>query len=148
MKNKIIIETINNMNLDNIKKFNSVYCFQDDSDKFSGSMDKIEMTEKFIYAYLCRICLLYKLSENDAKLFIKWYTDKGRNKLIELISQISNKNINIIKLKKFFLRYDILLEQTIYESNVDGLLDLLTTIPNEVDYSFKLCIKKINYNSC
>jgi hypothetical protein len=142
MKNKLIIETINNMKLDNIKKFNSVYCFQDDADNFNKNTGKIEMTEKFLFAYLCRICLLYKLSENDVELFIKWYLEKGHDKLIELISQICNKNIDVTRLKKFFLRYDILLEQTIYEKNVDGLLDLLISIPNEVDHSFKLCVMK------
>lgn len=142
LNNRLIIDTMNEMNLDTIKKFNKVYCFQDDIDNFNENTDNIEMTEKFLYSYLCRVYLLYSLSEKDVKLFIKWYTEKGKSKLTELISKIINDNIDVTKLKRFFLRYDILLEQTIYEKNVVGLLDLLIDIPMSVDYSFKLCLIK------
>lgn len=133
--NKLIIDAISNMNLENVEKFKEVYYLKYDINSFNEDSKNLDIAEKFLYNYLYRARLLNDISPNYFDMFVKWHMDKGKDYLILFINKINNCDINTNKLIKTFLRYELLLEQSIYEKNEDSLLNLLIDIPKNINKS-------------
>jgi hypothetical protein len=132
--NNSIREAVFELNLNNIELFSDEqYYFQDEIDSSNiESNNSFEIIQKFLRSYLTRINHLSKIDAVQSSNFINWYNKDGKENLIPLFEQVSYEKLNINRLKKILINYDILLEQAIYDKNVGSLLNLLIDIPKGI----------------
>lgn len=129
-----IRESIVQLNLSKVQLFNDdQYYFQDDIDSLVIDNSKVDyIIEKFLYNYLIKINYLNKIDSDKIGYFIDWYNENGKNQLIPLFDQICYEKLDVNRLVKIFVNYDILLEQAIDEENEDSLINLLIDIPKGI----------------
>jgi len=132
MDKKSISSVIEDINFYTIKCFDDNYDFQGEFEELDKIDSEKSIIEKFLHSYLCKVNFLCSYAINDAEVFLQWYREKGKSNLMPLIGEIDYSKINFKKLIRIFMRYDILMEQAVYEKNPDSLLNLLIDIPMSI----------------
>lgn len=131
INNKNLVSDILDLNFDSVKKYcDEDYYFQDEVDTLISTNEKIpQIIEKFLLSYLSRISYLCSNNLQESRKFIDWFNKVGNNKLMPVIKNLDFDKINSGRLIKVLTNYDILMEQSIDEKNVDCLVNILIDIP-------------------
>lgn len=120
------------IDFDNVKRFEYEYYCRKEIKSICEAGNEETIIKKFLYSYLGKVNFLCTFDEGQGKLFIKWYEEKGKENLIPLLEQVQYDKVKVISLVKTITRYELLLEQSIYEKNVDSILNLLIDMPTSI----------------
>ncbi len=123
---------LKHINSDNLKEFDYYYYCRKEIKDICEAGNEQTIIEKFLHSYLGKVRFLCESYDKQGNLFMKWYNKAGKDKLILLTKQMKYDKIQLKSLVKFITRYELLLEQSISEDNVDGILNLLIDIPKKI----------------
>lgn len=119
-----VCNIIYNVDYEHLKDFyNEDYYFQDEVDNLSN--DVSDIIEKFLKSYFFRVSSLCIKESSEANQFLMWYNKDGKNKAESILKRIDANKINIDRIVKLFIHYDVLMEQAIEEKDLDCLLNVL-----------------------
>ena len=91
--------------------------------------NKRKIYEMFIESYYARIRYFYKIDPIKCSTFAKWFEKEGKGILENILGEINDDKIKREKLIKVLVGYDILMRQSVDENNIDGLSNVLFSIP-------------------
>ncbi|HHD2602674.1 hypothetical protein ACV3RG_13030 [Clostridium perfringens] len=123
-----LMEIVSNLNSKTIAKYNNDYYFQDVLDDLDEN-DVKDIFDKFLLSYFARVSYLFNNYDKESKKFLKWFTNVGSEKILPIFGALDFKKINVKRLVKLLTNYDVIMEQSIDEDDVDCLLDTLIDIP-------------------
>lgn len=127
-KNELIKKTIENLNINNLKNFNSFLELNENNIYIS--------IEDFLINYFYTVNLLFKNDDTKSNQFLKWYQKEGKDKLIYIFNLKKYSNINVKKTIKILVHYNILMEQSITTEDADCLLNVLIDTPISIYLKF------------
>lgn len=122
---RLIKNTLEDMSYNNLKKFDENYYCRKEIKLMNELKNGENIIQKFLFSYLGKVKYFCELDKEYSELFIKWYNEKGKDNFKPLLGEIDYEKIKINSLIKTITRYEILLQQSVREKNIDSLLNLL-----------------------
>lgn len=124
-----LIKDVSSMDSENIIRYtNDNYYFQDELGNLNEN-DIDDIFQKFLLSYFARVSSLCNNYKKEGNEFLKWLNKFGSEKFISIFDEVDFEKVNVKRLIKVLTNYDILMEQSIDEDDVDCIVDTLIDIP-------------------